>query len=88
MAGISEQRCRIHKPPSGALRAGQDNICAQSNKRDATTLITFTERKKRSARGKENRVRPLQRRRRMVRTSTLQRLDQSAAVVVVVTMRV
>ena len=53
MASISEQRCRIHKHPSSAFRARQDNICAQSNKGDAATSITFTEGKKSEGRGME-----------------------------------
>jgi|SRR6267142_2748402 len=45
MASIGKQRCRVHKPPSSAFCAREDNICTQPNKRDATASVTLTERK-------------------------------------------
>jgi hypothetical protein len=44
MASIGEQSRRVHKPPRSALRARQEDIRAQSNKRDATSSVSFTRR--------------------------------------------
>ena len=43
MAGIGEQRSRVHNPPSNAFHAREDNVYTQSNKRDASASVAFTE---------------------------------------------
>jgi hypothetical protein len=43
MASIGKQRCRVHKPPSSAFCAREENICTQPNERDATASITLKE---------------------------------------------
>ena len=58
MASIGEQSRRVHKPPRSPLRARQEDIRAQSNKRDATSSVSFTRRegdkeRKKKSKGKE-----------------------------------